>query len=65
MIKAVLWDVGGPINDETVQEARFDDAALAAAREIRDVSIEEYLDVCRAAVDTQVGCRQEGRACVP
>lgn len=52
MIKAVLWDVGGPINDETVQEARFDDAALSAAREIRDVGIEEYLDVCRAAVES-------------
>jgi FMN phosphatase YigB (HAD superfamily) len=52
MIKAVLWDIGGPINDETLQEARFDDAALAAAREVRDVSAEEYLEVCRAAVES-------------
>lgn len=50
MIKAVLWDVGGPINDETVQEARFDDAAMAAARELRDLSAEEYVDICRSAV---------------
>ena len=52
MIKAVLWDVGGPINDETVQEARFDDAALLATRELRDLSAEEYVDTCRAAVES-------------
>lgn len=52
MIKAVLWDIGGPVNDETEQEARFDLAALAAAREVRDVSAEEYLEICRDAVDS-------------
>ena len=52
MIKAVLWDVGGPINDETVQEARFDDAAIVATRELRDLSADEYIDTCRSAVDS-------------
>jgi FMN phosphatase YigB (HAD superfamily) len=52
MIRAVLWDIGGPINDETVQEARFDDAALAATRQLRDVSAEEYLGICRDAVES-------------
>lgn len=52
MIKAVLWDIGGPVNDETVQEARFDDAALKSARELRDISAEEFLETCRAAVDS-------------
>lgn len=52
MIKAVLWDVGGPINDETVQEARFDDAAIAATRELRDLSAEEYLGICQSAVES-------------
>ena len=52
MIKAVLWDIGGPVNDETVQEARFDDAALTAARELRAVSAEEFVDICHQAVDS-------------
>jgi FMN phosphatase YigB (HAD superfamily) len=52
MIKAILWDVGGPINDETVQESRFDDAALAAARKRRDVSAEEFVEICRGAVES-------------
>ena len=52
MIEAVLWDVGGPINDETEQEQRFDDAALAAARTRRDVSAEEYVDIGRRAVES-------------
>jgi FMN phosphatase YigB (HAD superfamily) len=50
MIKAVIFDIGGPINDETEQERLFDDAALAAARKIRDVSAEEYLDICERVV---------------
>lgn len=52
MIRAVLWDIGGPINDESIQEARFDDAALAAARELRAVSAEEFVDICHRAVDS-------------
>jgi len=52
MLKAVLLDIGGPINDETVQEEQFDDAVLTAAREIRDVSAEEYVDICRRAVES-------------
>jgi FMN phosphatase YigB (HAD superfamily) len=52
MIKAVLWDIGGPVNDETVQEERFDDAAILAAREFRDVSAEEFFEICRGAVES-------------
>lgn len=52
MIKAVLWDIGGPVNDETVQEERFDNAALLVARELRDVSAEEFLEICRGAVES-------------
>lgn len=50
MIKAIIFDIGGPINDETEQERLFDDAALAAARTIRDVSAEEYVDICERVV---------------
>jgi len=50
MIKAVIFDIGGPINDETEQERLFDDAALAAARKIRDISAEEYVDICERVV---------------
>jgi HAD superfamily hydrolase (TIGR01509 family) len=52
MIQAILWDIGGPINDETEQEALFDDAALAAARSLREVSAEEYVDICCRAVES-------------
>ena len=52
MIQAILWDIGGPINDETEQEALFDDAALAAARSLRDVSAEEYVAICQRAVES-------------
>jgi putative hydrolase of the HAD superfamily len=51
MIQAVLWDIGGPVNDETIQEARFDDAALAAARTLREVSAESYQEICQDAVE--------------
>jgi FMN phosphatase YigB (HAD superfamily) len=54
MIKAVIFDIGGPINDETEQERLFDDAALAAARQIRDVSAEEYVDICERVVHSFV-----------
>lgn len=52
MIKAVLMDIGGPINDETEQERLFDDAALDAARQFREVSAEEYVDICKKVVDS-------------
>jgi HAD superfamily hydrolase (TIGR01549 family) len=54
MIQAVLWDIGGPINDETEQEALFDDSALAAARSLREVSAEEYVAICQRAVESFV-----------
>jgi HAD superfamily hydrolase (TIGR01549 family) len=50
MIKAIIFDIGGPINDETEQERLFDDAALAGARTVRDVSAEEYVDICERVV---------------
>jgi 8-oxo-dGTP diphosphatase/putative hydrolase of the HAD superfamily len=50
MIKAVLLDIGGPINDEREQERLFDAAALAAARQIREVSDEDYAALCRSVV---------------
>ena len=52
MIKAVLMDIGGPINDETDQERLFDDAALDAIRQFREVSAEEYVDICKRVVDS-------------
>jgi FMN phosphatase YigB (HAD superfamily) len=52
MIKAVLMDIGGPINDETEQERMFDDAALDAVRQFREVSAEEYVDICKKVVDS-------------
>jgi HAD superfamily hydrolase (TIGR01549 family) len=50
MIKAVLLDIGGPINDEREQEQLFDAAALASARQVREVSDEDYASLCRSVV---------------
>jgi len=52
MIKAILMDIGGPLNDESEQERLFDDAALDAIRQFREVSAEEYVEVCRRVVDS-------------
>jgi FMN phosphatase YigB (HAD superfamily) len=52
VLKAVILDIGGPINDETEQERLFDDAALDAIRRFGDVSAEDYVAICQRVVQS-------------